>query len=99
MSTVNRRSSATAGSTSKSKRVGNMGLKMGAIFILSIASWNLRGLASPETTANQKLKCDRLLKREQLVMDCERYGFDIVGLQETKYTNAEQYIFLIGLGY
>ena len=92
MSTVNRRSSVTASSTSK-KRVGSLGLKMGAIFILSIASWNLRGLASPETTANQKLKCDRLLKREQLVLDCERYGFDIVGLQETKCTNAEHLYF------
>ena len=39
--------------------------------MLSIASWNVHGLTKD-------------LKKEQLVMDAKRYGFDFVALQETK---------------
>ena len=60
------------------------------LFVLfSICTWNMRGLGSPETTLNEKSRSERLLKRELLGKDCERYGMDIVGLQETKCVAAE----------
>ena len=51
--------------------------------MLSIASWNVHGLTKD-------------LKKEQLVMDAKRYGFDFVALQETKcqdYVHCKQTTF------
>ena len=60
-----------------------------ALFVLAICSWNVRGLGSPDTAVNDKIRSERLLKRELLGNDCERYGMDVVGLQETKCTSQE----------
>lgn len=62
------------------------------LLILSIASWNVRGIGSPDTAQNDTIKAERVLKRELLGNDCYRYGLDIIGLQETKCVNAEDYI-------
>ena len=70
------------------------GIKMGftlcaVLFGFAVCSWNVRGLGSPNTAVNDKIQSERLLKRESLGNDCERYGMDVVGLQETKCTNQE----------
>ena len=55
-----------------------------ALTILALATWNLRGLGKPSNAPTDKFKYERILKRALILGDCVRYGFDVVGLQETK---------------
>ena len=57
-----------------------------AQLIINFATWNLRGIGSPDTpNISREVEYNRILRREQLAMDCCRYGLDIVGLQETEF--------------
>jgi hypothetical protein len=67
----------------------------GALFVFAICSRNVRDLGRPDTAVNGKKRSERLLKRELLGSDCERYGMDSVGLHETKCTNQEDIMLYI----
>ena len=60
-----------------------------SMFIFCFATWNLHGLAHPDNAVNDETRLKRELKREQLSLDCERYGIDVLGVQETKCVSAE----------
>ena len=59
------------------------------LLILSIATWNVWGIAPPSNASNAEIRSERELKRELLARDAHRYGLDIVGIQETKCTIGE----------